>query len=51
MEKIKLNEYQIDTYKEAIEQIQAKINDCLDSLKDGELDKIQKIFMEKLMEL
>ena len=41
MEKIKLNEEQIEEYKDIINNFQHILDDILNSVKDGEIDEMQ----------
>ena len=47
--KVKLSQPQIEFYLEEIEQAQSKINDCIEALKNNELDEIQRKFLNSII--
>lgn len=49
VKKVKLSEYQIEFYLEEVEHVQLKINDCLEALKNNELDEIQIKFLSDII--
>ena len=48
MEKIKLNEEQIEEYTDLINNVQQIINDILNSVENGEIDEMQLSIIEDL---
>ena len=48
MEKIKLNEEQIEEYTDIITNFQHILNDILNSVENGEIDKMQLSIIEDL---
>ena len=48
MEKIKLNEEQIEEYTDLINNFQHILNDILNSVKNGEIDEMQLSIIEDL---
>ena len=48
MEKIKLNEEQIEEYVDIITNFQHILNDILNSVENGEIDKMQLSIIEDL---
>ena len=48
MEKIKLNEEQIEEYVDVITNFQHILNDILNSVKNGEIDEMQLSIIEDL---
>ena len=48
MEKIKLNEEQIEEYVDVITNFQHILNDILNSVENGEIDKMQLSIIEDL---
>ena len=48
MEKIKLNEEQIEEYIDVITNFQHILNDILNSVENGEIDKMQLSIIEDL---
>ena len=48
MEKIKLNEEQIEEYVDIITNFQHILNDILNSVKNGEIDEMQLSIIEDL---
>ena len=48
MEKIKLNEEQIEEYTDIITNFQHILNDILNSIKNGEIDEMQLSIIEDL---
>ena len=48
MEKIKLNEEQIEEYTDIITNFQHILNDILNSVENGEIDEMQLSIMEDL---
>ena len=48
MEKIKLNEEQIEEYVDLINNFQHILNDILNSVKNGEIDEMQLSIIEDL---
>ena len=48
MEKIKLNEEQIEEYVDVITNIQHILNDILNSVENGEIDEMQLSIIEDL---
>ena len=48
MEKIKLNEEQIEEYVDLINNFQHKLNEILNSVENGEIDEMQLSIIEDL---